>query len=101
VPDGTPKDTAVTASRWLTESVDRALRRSFRRNLCDLAIDYLIQRSMVSRYVVPEYNDSPWVVVHGDLHNDNIIIDDEFNIQGYETLSPISMRPPLPLFLPG
>lgn len=83
VPDGTPKHTPVTTTTWLTESVDRGLRRCFRRNVCGSAIDYLIQRSMVPRYVVPEYDNSPWVVLHGDLHSGNIIVDENFNLRGF------------------
>lgn len=82
VPNGTPKGTPVTTTTWLTESVDRGLRRSVRQNKSGDAIDYLIQRSMVPKHIVPEYDDSPWVVVHGDLHNGNIIVDEEFNIRG-------------------
>lgn len=48
-----------------------------------MAINYLIQRSMVPQYVVKEYDSSPWVVVHGDLHNDNIVVDEDFNLQGF------------------
>jgi hypothetical protein len=81
VPDVTLKDTPVTATGCLTESVARSLRRAYRRNMCDTAIDYLIQRSTVLRYVVLECENSPWVVVHGDLHNGNIIVDEDFNLR--------------------
>lgn len=37
---------------------------------------------MIPRYVVPEYENSPRAFVHVDLHNDNIIIDEEYNIKG-------------------
>ncbi|KAE8331516.1 hypothetical protein BDV39DRAFT_201166 [Aspergillus sergii] len=82
VPDGTPKGTQVSTSVWLTESVDRGIRRTLHRHDYSTAIDYLIQRSMIPRYVVPEHENSPWVFVHVDLHNDNIIIDEEYNIKG-------------------
>ncbi|RAQ68036.1 hypothetical protein COH20_011740 [Aspergillus flavus] len=83
VPDGTPKRTQVSTSVWLTESVDRDIRRTLRRHDYSTAIDYLIQRSMIPQYVVPEHQNSPWVFVHVDLHNDNIIIDEEYNIKGF------------------
>jgi len=82
VPDGTPKHTPVTTTVWLIESIDRALRRNFRRKNTSMAIDYLIQRSMIPRYVVSEHEHSPWVVMHPDLHNANIIIDEDYNIKG-------------------
>jgi hypothetical protein len=66
VPDGTPKDTPVTRTTWLTESVDRGLCHAFRRNMCDTEIGHLIQWSMVPCYVVLEYENSPWVVVEPD-----------------------------------
>ncbi|RAQ48708.1 hypothetical protein AFGD_010750 [Aspergillus flavus] len=82
VPDETPNGTQVSTSVWLTESVDRDIRRTLRRHNYSTAIDYLIQRSMIPQYVVPEHQNSPWVFVHVDLHNDNIIIDEEYNIKG-------------------
>ena len=82
MPDGTPRGQPVTTTVWLTESVDRGLRRTFRGDKRSDPIDYLIQRSMIPRYVVPEYENKPWVFVHGDLHNGNIIVDEEFNICG-------------------
>ncbi|KNG82932.1 hypothetical protein ANOM_007954 [Aspergillus nomiae NRRL 13137] len=82
VPDGTPKGTQVSTSVWLTESVDRGIRRTLRRQDYSTAIDYLIQRSMIPRYVVAQHENCPWVFVHVDLHNDNIIIDEEYNIKG-------------------
>ena len=68
-----------------TESVDRVLRRAF--NGHDLkgesVIDYLVQRTLVPQFIVDEYDNSAWVFMHCDLHNNNLIIDDEFNLQGY------------------
>ena len=46
-----------------------------------------MQRSMIARYVVAEHDESPWVFVHGDLHNGNIIVDDELNICGSVSVS--------------
>lgn len=83
MPDGTPKGTQVSTSVWLTESVDRGIRRTLRRQDYSTAIDYLIQRSMIPRYVVAQHENCPWVFVHVDLHNDNIIIDEEYNIKGF------------------
>ena len=41
---------------------------------------------MIPHNVVKEYEHSPWVVIHPDLHHANIIIDDEFNIRGLAIL---------------
>lgn len=82
VPDCTPKHTPVSTTTLLTESIDRALRRNLRQRKTALVVDYLIERSMIPHYVITQYEHSPWVVVHSDLHHANIIIDDEFNILG-------------------
>ncbi|GAB1194032.1 hypothetical protein APSETT444_003269 [Aspergillus pseudonomiae] len=37
---------------------------------------------MIPRYVDAQHENCPWVFVHVDLHNDNIIIDEEYNIKG-------------------
>lgn len=64
--------------------MDRVLRRAFNgHNLQgEDVIDYLLQRSLLSQYIVENYDDSPWVFMHCDLHNNNLIIDNEFNLQG-------------------
>lgn len=41
---------------------------------------------MVPRYVVAEYENNPWVFIHGDLHNGNIIVDEEYNIKRFVNL---------------
>jgi hypothetical protein len=82
VSNGTSKQTRVSTTVWLTESVDRALRRNLCQNKVDLVIDYLIQRSLIPRYVVAEHDHNPWAVTHPDLHHSNIIVDEHFNIKG-------------------
>ena len=67
---------------WLTESVDRALHQGLRQKNTSTVIDYLILRSLIPRFVVPEHEHSPWVAMHPDIHNANITIDDEYNIKG-------------------
>ncbi len=82
---GAPKTTTnarLTARAWLTESVDRALRRNLRQQNLDLVINYLIQRAMIPRYVVTEVDQDPWVLHHPDLHAANFIIDDDYNVLG-------------------
>ena len=82
VPHGMLVGKSVTTTAWLTESVDRCLRRYLRCGKYSAAIDYLIQRSMISHYVVAEFEESPWVVVHGDLHNGNILVDKDYDVCG-------------------
>ncbi|KAI9821475.1 MAG: hypothetical protein M1832_003322 [Thelocarpon impressellum] len=82
VPEGTPKGIPVSTTAWLTESVDRGLRRALRQQNSALAVDYLMQRAMIPRYVVAEHDTSPWAVMHGDLHGGNIIVNEDSSIRG-------------------
>jgi hypothetical protein len=82
VPSGTRKHAAVTTTVWLTESIDRALRRNLRQRKVELIVDYLISRSMVHLYVVPDYDTETWNICHPDLHSCNIIINEDFKING-------------------
>ncbi|KAK2765227.1 hypothetical protein FQN54_008926 [Arachnomyces sp. PD_36] len=81
-PAGTPENTPVSTTIWLTESIDRPIRRNLRQKKTPMVIDNLIQRSMVSQYVMPEHENSYWAAIHPDLHSDNIVVDDEWNIIG-------------------
>ena len=72
----------MSTTEWLTYSVDRGIRRALNRRNIDLSIDHIIQRSVIPRYVVAEANHAPWVFVHPDLHNANIIVDSNLTIQG-------------------
>ena len=36
---------------------------------------------MVSEFWIPDLDDAPHVLVHGDLSGNNIIVDGNFNIQ--------------------
>lgn len=47
-----------------------------------MVIDNLIQRSMIDRYVLPEYNSSHWAVVHPDIHCANLLVDKDWKITG-------------------
>ncbi len=76
-------DKGVSTTTWLTECVDRALVR----NINDgsdvfLIIDHLIQRSIIPEFVVSQYDNAPWVLMHGDLHSGNLIVDEDLNLKG-------------------
>ena len=53
-------DYLQTASTWFITQLDRGLRRYFNGNRKTDVIDILIQLSLVPKYVVPEYDDSPF-----------------------------------------
>ena len=38
---------------------------------------------MPDRYLEPELDDSPHVLIHGDLRAENIVIDSDFNVKMY------------------
>ena len=82
VPAGYPGDTACSTVTWLTESIDRAIRRSLHCEDTTKVIENLIQRSKVPQYVVDLHNHSHWAVFHPDLHSGNIIVDGDWNIKG-------------------
>lgn len=92
LPDGVQNGTQISTSTWLTESVDRGLRRSLHRKDYSMVVDYLIQRSMVPKHVDTAHENSPWVFIHGDLHNGNIMIDQDFNITGFVSLPYLGLR---------
>ncbi|KAI9669571.1 MAG: hypothetical protein M1817_004614 [Caeruleum heppii] len=93
VPDGTPENMPVSTSVWLTESINRPLRRHLRQNKTSMVVANLIQRSMVPSYVVPEHNTSHWAVLHPDLHSANLIVDKDWNITGLIDWDLMSAQP--------
>ncbi|KAI9841307.1 MAG: hypothetical protein M1837_000793 [Sclerophora amabilis] len=93
VPDGAPKTTPVSTTAWLTESIDRPLRRHLRQKKVSLVVDNLIQRSMVASYVVPEHNTSHWTVIHPDMHSANLIVDKDWTITGLLDWDLMSAQP--------
>ncbi|BAE59179.1 unnamed protein product [Aspergillus oryzae RIB40] len=72
-------------SAWLTESLDRGLRRTLTGTArWGDAIDYLIMRSMIPEYAgeYDKYTDVGFA--HGDLNAYNIMKDDDFHLTGEE-----------------
>lgn len=69
-------------STWLTESLDRGLRRTLNGTArWGNAVDYLIMRSMIPKYA--EFDKYPAIGFdHGDLNAYNIMTDD-FHLTGY------------------
>jgi hypothetical protein len=82
IPRGTAETPPSSAAAWLTEMVDRGIRRSLREGKTSRVIQRLIQQSMVSDLVVTMFNHSPWVSLHPDLQAANIIINKEWDIVG-------------------
>jgi hypothetical protein len=44
--------------------------------------DCLAQKALLLGILIPDLESAPFAVEHGDLSQDNIIVDTEWNIQG-------------------
>ncbi|KAJ5799569.1 uncharacterized protein N7518_001637 [Penicillium psychrosexuale] len=70
-------------SDWLTESLDRGIRRTLNGTAkWGNAIDYLIMRSMIPGYAVQFDQYTGIGFAHGDLHAYNIMKNDDFRLTG-------------------
>jgi hypothetical protein len=71
---------------WLYDSIDRGLRRTIQKtaNWGD-PIDYLIQRSSISKYSRNSRDEQGYAFRHGDLNAHNILVDAHGHLEGYAT----------------
>lgn len=85
VPPALTSETKISYSCWLTESLDRALKRTLNGTArWGHAIDYLIMRSMIPEYAGFDlYTEIGFD--HGDLNASNVLIGEEFELTGYAT----------------
>ncbi|KAF2467741.1 uncharacterized protein BDR25DRAFT_291722 [Lindgomyces ingoldianus] len=68
---------------YVAEAIDRKIKRVLNGQLRTAKlVDCLRQRSLIRKYMIPELDSSPWVMVHGDLSGTNIITDTEYNVSG-------------------
>ncbi|KAJ0423338.1 hypothetical protein BJY00DRAFT_279031 [Aspergillus carlsbadensis] len=83
VPSALAQEKSCSYSTWLTESLDRGLRRTLNGTArWGDAINYLIMRSMIPDYAA-EYDELSGVgFTHGDLNAHNIMTSDEFHLTG-------------------
>ncbi|CAG8887489.1 unnamed protein product, partial [Penicillium egyptiacum] len=82
-----PPDFAPEKNRsysvWLTESLDRGLRRTLTGTArWGNAVDYLIMRSMIPDYAAEFDSYSDFGFTHGDLNAHNIMKSDDFHLTG-------------------
>lgn len=80
---------------YVTRAIDRKIGRVLKGQLRTAKLeDCLRQRSLIRKYLIPELDSSPWVMVHGDLSGTNIIIDTKHDISGLvEKLSSVATDP--------
>ncbi|KAJ6019504.1 hypothetical protein N7522_001571 [Penicillium canescens] len=83
VPSALAPEQNCLYSVWLTQSLDRGLRRTLTGTAkWGNATDYLIMRSMVPKYAA-EFDKYIGVgFTHGDLNAHNVMINDDFNLTG-------------------
>jgi hypothetical protein len=83
VPPGLAQEKSCLYSLWLTESLDRGLRRTLRGTArWGNAINYLIMRSMILNYAAEFDRYAGIGFTHGDLNAHNIMKNDEFHLTG-------------------
>ena len=77
-----------SALTWMLRRIDSRLRRIFTGDLPSFdPIDCLIYRAMAEeKYFIPSLDAHPFPLMHTDLSRNNILVDDDFNITGYEIL---------------
>jgi len=82
----------TTAEVYVTEAIDRKIKRVLNGQLRTAKLgDCLRQRSLIRKYIIPELDNAPWVMVHGDLSGANIIADTEYNVSGSVPLSSMTI----------
>jgi aminoglycoside phosphotransferase (APT) family kinase protein len=71
---------------WILRRIDSRLRRILTGDLSSFdPVDCLIYRAMAEeKYFVPSLDTFPFPLMHTDLSRFNILVDDNFNITGYE-----------------
>ncbi|CAD0109395.1 unnamed protein product [Aureobasidium uvarum] len=73
----------TTAEVHVTQAIYRNITRVLDGQLKTAALeDCLRQRRLIRKFLIPELNDSLWVMVHADLSASNIITDEDYNISG-------------------
>lgn len=79
-----------SALEWMLIRIDSRLKRIFQNGLPSFdPIDCLIYRAMAEEmYHVPTLDALPFPFVHTDLSRLNVLVDDDFNITGYEIIIP-------------
>lgn len=83
VPPSLAREKSCLYSVWLTESLDRGLRRTLSGTArWGNAVDYLIMRSMIPIYAAEFDKHADLGFTHGDLNAHNIMKNDEFHLTG-------------------
>ncbi|KAL5356848.1 hypothetical protein BJX96DRAFT_143493 [Aspergillus floccosus] len=94
VPSVLGQEKSCLYSVWLTESLDRGLRRTLTGTArWGNAVNYLIMRSMISKYAAAYDKYAGIGFAHGDLNAHNIMKSDNFHLTGVIDWDWISVAP--------
>jgi hypothetical protein len=78
-----------TATSYITTLINRKIKRAENNKLPGATIsECLDQQSLIAEYLMPDLDDAPCVLVHGDLTAENVIVDEDFNVKAYVPLFP-------------
>ncbi|KFY67772.1 hypothetical protein V497_00236 [Pseudogymnoascus sp. VKM F-4516 (FW-969)] len=94
-----------TATTYTTTLINRKIKRAQDSKLPGATVsECLGQQSLISEYLVPDLDQAPCVLVHGDLTAENIIVDQDFNVKaiidlGFAEILPLQFSACFPNFL--
>ncbi|KFY74438.1 hypothetical protein V499_05554 [Pseudogymnoascus sp. VKM F-103] len=85
--------------------INRKIKRAENNKLPGATIsECLDQQSLIAEYLIPDLDNSPCVLVHGDLTAENVTVDEEFNVKaiinlGFAEIIPLQFSACFPDFL--
>ena len=73
-----------SARQYITSKIDEKLCQAKSHGVSDRTVEECREaQRMPDQYMEPELDDSPHVLIHGDLRAANIVVDSDFNVQMY------------------
>lgn len=73
----------MSAWDWITSRIGRKISRATKKTIPGATLaECEMQRSMISEFWTPELDHAPHVLVHGDVSVNNIIVEENFDLQG-------------------
>ncbi|KAF6840012.1 hypothetical protein CMUS01_04061 [Colletotrichum musicola] len=103
--DGATLKWRLTASDWIKAKINRKIVRAKADTLPGGTVaECKQQMQIVQKYWIPELDDAPHVLVHGDLSSNNIVVGEDCNVKGiidlgWAELVPLQFAAVFPRFL--
>ncbi|OBT74311.1 hypothetical protein VF21_06877 [Pseudogymnoascus sp. 05NY08] len=94
-----------TATSYITTLINRKIKRAENNKLPGATVsECLDQQSLIEEFLIPDLDDTPCVLVHGDLTAENVIVDEDFNVKaiidlGFAEIIPLQFSACFPNFL--